>query len=152
VQPAIGNTRRGRGKGPLEPQGLLRLKRSVFQNAVDGAETVLPANFLALFKGSAVVGDAYFVDADFGDARNFGRHLGFKAKALFGQMQRLHHFALEELVAGFHIRQVQVGEHVGEEGEEFVAQGMPEKQDAVRVAAHEARSVNDVRLTGQHGL
>ena len=148
AQPAIGNTRRGRGKGRLEPQRLLRLKRPVFQNAVDGPEAILPADFLAFFKGSAVVGDTHFVDADFGDAGNFGRHLGFKAKALFGQMQRLHHFALEEFVAGFHIRQVQVGEHVGEEGEEFVAQGMPEKQDAVRVAAHEARTVHDVRLAG----
>jgi len=61
-------------------------------------------------------------------------------------MQGLNHLAFEELIAGFHVRQVQVGEHVGEEGEEFVAQGMPEKQDAVRVAAHEARSVHDVRL------
>ena len=52
--------------------------------------------------------------------------------------------ARERLVAGFHVGQVQVGEHVGGEREEAIADRVPEIEDAPRPASQEPRAVHDV--------
>ena len=58
----------------------------------------------------------------------------------------------EEFVAGFHIREVQVGEHVGEEGQEFVSDGMPEEENPVGLTALEATAVDNVGKAGDNRL
>ena len=58
----------------------------------------------------------------------------------------------EKLVAGFHVGEVEVGKHVGEEGEPLVSDGMPEEEDAVGVAAGESGAIDDIGVTVEHGL
>ena len=106
---------------------LLRPKRPVLQDAVDGAHAVLPADFFAFFKGASVVADSDLIDTDFGHAGDFGSDFGLESEAIFAQLEWLNEVAAKELVAGLHVGKVQVGEHIGQEGEEFIAQRMPEK-------------------------
>ena len=56
----------------------------------------------------------------------------------------LQDLAAEDFVAGLHVGHVHVGEHVGEQSEEPVADGVPEIEDAVGRGAEEAGSVDDV--------
>jgi hypothetical protein len=60
--------------------------------------------------------------------------------------------AANDFVTGFHIREVQIVEHVGERSEEFVADAVPEKEDAVRVVAHEARAVDHIGVAVEYGF
>lgn len=83
--------------------------------------------FFAFFEGTAVVADSDLIDADFGHAGDLGSDFGLESEAIFAQLKRLNEVAAKELVACFHIREVQIGEHIGQEGEEFIAQRMPEK-------------------------
>ena len=54
--------------------------------------------------------------------------------------------AAEHLVAGLHVGEVQVGEHVRDSGQQPVADGVPEVEHAVRLAGQEARAEDDVGL------
>ena len=85
------------------------------------AETILPAYFLAFLVSAAVVGDAHFINADAFETSYFGSHLGFKAETLLLEKDALDNICPEQLVAGLHVGEVQVGEHVGQESEETVA-------------------------------
>ena len=55
----------------------------VFQDAINGAETVFPTYFLAFFIAAAVIGNAHFIDAHIGNAAHFGRDLGLKSESFF---------------------------------------------------------------------
>lgn len=86
-------------------------KQVVFQNAVNGAEAVFPADFLAFFVGAAVIGNAYLIDAAacFSD---LGGDFWLKAKAVFLNADRLDYLAAKGFVAGFHIAEVDIGQHI----------------------------------------
>ena len=58
----------------------------------------------------------------------------------------LEDLALEDLVADLHIREVEVGHHVGKHGEDLVSHVVPEKHHPVRAAAEEARAKDHVRV------
>ncbi len=79
--------------------------------------------------------------------RDLGRYLRLDTEAVLFEHEALHDFAPECLVAGLHVGEVQVGEHVRQHGEGAVADGVPEVEHSMRAARHEARSVNDVGLT-----
>jgi len=64
----------------------------------------------------------------------------------------LYDFAAENFVAGFHVAEVEVGAHVGGCCEPFVAYGVPEEQDAVGFAAHEAGAVNNIGKAVDEGF
>jgi len=105
----------------------LFFKDVVLDDAVEGAECVFHADLLAFFVGAAVVGDTYLVNADLGYTGYFGSNLRLEAKAFFFQLYVLYHITAEELVAGLHIREIEISEHIRSEGEPSVAYGMPEK-------------------------
>ena len=98
-----------------------------------------------------MVGDGDFVDAGAG-AGDLGDDLGFDAKAVFLERYGLDEFAFENFVAGFHVGEVEIGCHVRQEGEELVAEGVPEIEHAVLVRADEAGAEDGVRLAAENGL
>src|SRR5215470_425359 len=120
-------------------------KEVVLDDAVNGPKTVLPDDLLPLRVGPAVVGDSDLVDraAHPGD---LGSDLRFEAEALFLDVDALNDIALECLVAGLDVGEIQIRQHVGEQRQKTVAHAMPEVEDAVRLVPHEARAVNDVCL------
>src|SRR5262249_7143607 len=121
-------------------------------DAVDGPKTVFPVDFLAFLIGAAVVGDAHFVDAQAGHAGYFGGDFGLEAEAVFLQGDTLDDIGSGEPFTRFHVGQVQVVEHVRQEGQKLVPDRVPEKEDAVRLSAHEARAVHDVGHAFVNGL
>lgn len=67
------------------------------------------------------------------------------------QFYALDHAGVEELVAGLHIRQVQVGEHVASEREPLVPDAVPKEQDAVWAATHEAGAIDHIGKARDYG-
>ena len=126
-------------------------QEAVFEDAADGADAVFPADFFAFGVGAAVVGNGDFVDAGAG-AGDLGDDLGFEAEALFRDGDGLDQLAFENFVAGLHVREVEIRCHVRQEGEELVAEGVPEIQHAVLVRADEAGAEDGVRLAAENGL
>src|SRR5437588_2381994 len=61
-----------------------RSEEVVLQNGIDGAEAILPANFLPLLIRAAIIGDAHLVDAAAGAGQLRG-NLGFDTKAVFAK-------------------------------------------------------------------
>ena len=76
--------------------------------------------------------------------REPGGDLGIEAEAVLLQLDCLDDLAPEDLVAGLHVGEVEVGEAVGQQGQQPVGDHVPEKQHPVRVAAGEARAVDHV--------
>ena len=69
---------------------------------------------------------------------------GFEAETVGADGDALQQVGAKNLVAGFHVREVEVAEHVGDQGEALVDHGMPERQDAGLLAGHVARAEDGV--------
>ena len=128
VQP--GPWRAVRSAGPRRPPcaGVTRARE--LGDAPHRPHAVAPADLLALGVGAAVVADAHLVDPAAGPG-HLGGDLGLEAEAVLLDVDRLDHLAAEGLVAGLHVGQVQVGEHVRQHVQEAVADGVPEVEHAV---------------------
>lgn len=124
---------------------------TVFEDAPDGADAVFPGDFFALLVAAAVVADGDFVD-DGAAAGEFGGDFDFEAEAFFLEVEGLDALAFEEFVADLHVGEVDVGHHVGEGGEEAVADVVPVVDDAVGAAAEEAGAVDDIGAAFEDGL
>ena len=123
--------------------GILRLPHRVAHDRPEGRDGVLPADLLAFLVGAPVVRDRHLVDP-VAAPRDLRRDLGLEAEAVRLDGDRLDDLAAKHLVAGLHVGEVQVGEHVGGERQETVADRVPEVEDAASAAAQEARAVHDV--------
>jgi hypothetical protein len=110
------------------------LEKVVPENAIDGFETILPVDLLSLLVGPSIIRDAHFIDPDIGYLADLGRDLRFETKAFFLQVDRLYELRVEKLITRFHVRQIEIGEHVRKESEEFIPDGMPEKENSMRAA------------------
>src|SRR5262245_66115752 len=85
----------------------------VADDAGQGGEGVLEADLLALLVGAAGVADRHLVDAPGRPPPgHLGRHLRLEPEPVGAEPEPLEDLAAEELVAGIHVGQVQVGEHV----------------------------------------
>jgi hypothetical protein len=125
----------------------LTFLKSVFDYAVNGAETVSPAYFLAFLERSSVVAYADFVNSDFRYFRNLGRHFGFETESVFLEFDRFYDVGAEQLVTRFHVGQIEVRKHIAQKRKDAVSDAVPEEQDAVRFAAHETAAVDHVGVT-----
>ena len=94
-------------------------QRQYLMQHPDGFERVLEADLLAFFVGAAVVRDRHFVDAR-AHARDLARDFGLDAEVLRLQVEAIGDVADEHLVAGLHVRQVQVGERVGQQRQDLL--------------------------------
>jgi hypothetical protein len=104
---------------------------------------VAPADLLALGVGAPAVGDADLVDPP-AAAGNLRGELRLDAEAVLLDGDAFDDVAAEALVARLHVREVEVGEHVGQQRERPVAERVPEVQDAMGSAAEKARPEHDV--------
>src|SRR5215469_1249601 len=115
----------------------MRQTEIIFQDAADCAEAVPPVDFLALCVGTATVGNGDFVNWDT-KLRDLGRDLRFESKMILVECELLKHFAFECFGPALHIGEIQIREHVAEQGQELIADGMPKVEDAMRVRSPEA--------------
>src|SRR3546814_17701792 len=85
-------------------------------------DTLFP--YTTLFRsgvGAPGIGDPHLVDAQVLASQLRG-HLRLEAEAVLLQVQRLDHLTAEGLVAGLHVREVEVGEGVGQRSEQAVSE------------------------------
>ena len=85
------------------------------------ARAVLPADLLPFLVGAAVVADRHLVDPGSRRAATLAVISGSNPKRSSSMRDALDDLAAEGLVAGLHVGEVQVGDHVGERGEPPVA-------------------------------
>src|SRR4051812_2706513 len=109
-------------------------------------DAVPPRDLLALGVAATVVGDADLVDRP-PCPRDLHGELRLEAEPVRRERDLVEDLAAEDLVAGLHVREVQVGDHVRERGQHLVAGVVPEVDDAVRTAAEEAAAEDDVGMT-----
>ena len=83
----------------------------VFHQAIQGAKPILPPYFLSLFIGASPVADSYLIDTQVA-AGELDRDLWFETEAVFLDRDRLNHFAVEGLITGFHVGEIDVGEAI----------------------------------------
>ena len=119
----------------------------VLEDHVGGRYGVLQADLLALGVVAAVVRDRHLVDAQpqLGD---LGRDLRLESEPVAPQGNSLERRRAKELVARLHVGQVEIGGGVGQQRQQPVGDHVPEQVHASR-SRHEARAVDDVRLTAQ---
>ena len=105
-------------------------KNAILDDAPDGAETILPTDLLSFSVGSPVVADW---DLENGDTKlgYLGRDLGFESEAVFLDRHLLDNFQTECLIAGFHVGESKVAEHIGQGGQHAIPDGVPEVEDAM---------------------
>ena len=91
-----------------------------------------------------MIGNAHFENAQTAYG-GFGDDFRFEAETVLLDWDALDDLAPEHLITGFHIRQVQVGEHVREQREESVAHTVPEIEYPVASAREKPGTDHHVR-------
>src|SRR5947208_11291321 len=86
-------------------------KEVVFDDGVEGADSIAPGNFLSFFIGPAVVRDTDFVNPAAG-AGYFGGYFGFESETVFAQINVPDNGSAKCLVTGFHVGEIDVCAHV----------------------------------------
>jgi hypothetical protein len=100
-------------------------------------DPVAPRDLLALAVLAAVVRDRQLVDPQLALADLCG-DLRLDREIVLAKDERAEDVRAEDLVAGLHIGERGVEEHVREKGEEAVADEVPEHVHALRLAAGQA--------------
>ena len=121
---------------------------AVTEERPDRRHRVLPADLLAFGHRAAVVADRHFVEPDV-PLRQLGRQLRLDAEAIAVERRLLEDVAADRLVAGLHVRQVDVVEDVGQPGQEMVRDAVPVEQDFALRGGGEARAEDRVGLPFQ---
>jgi hypothetical protein len=95
-----------------------------------------------------VIADGDFVDAELALGA-FHDNLRLKAEAVRTDRDTLEEVRAEDLIAGFHVREVEIAEHVGNQGEALIDHGVPEGEDARLFAGKVARAEDGVGVAIQ---
>jgi hypothetical protein len=133
------------------PISRISAEQVVLHDAPECPNTVSPADLLAFEVRAPVIRNTHFIDAT-PHLGNLGGDLRFKTETLLFDLKLLQDVATEDLVAGFHVSEVEVGEAIGNKSEQFVAEIVPEEKNTMRIATDEAGAVNDIGAFIQDGL
>jgi len=120
----------------------------ILDDAINSSHAVLPANFLPLVIGSAVVGNTNLIDAAV-KFSNFSGYFRLKSKPIFLDSDLLNDLAAECLVAGFHVREIEVGKHVAQQCKKSVAHAVPKIYNPMGSATLESAAKHHIGLVLQ---
>lgn len=122
----------------------------VFEEDAERVNPVFPCDFFAFFISAPVVIDGDFVDAEFAFG-DFDGDLGFKAKTFGADGDAFEDFGAKGFVACFHVCEVEIGDGVGEQGQELVSERMPKEQNLSLFTGEKTRAINDVCFSRTQG-
>src|SRR5213079_1724387 len=123
----------------------------VFKNRVNCPETILPADLLPFRVSPSAVRDSHFVhSAAF--AGKLGDNFWLDAKTILFYLNRLNKWSAKGFVASFHVCQINVGEHVGEQCQKLVADHVPKEKNAMRSPTQEAGAQDGIRFSRHKGF
>ena len=126
--------------------GRTSVEKTEFENEPEGFDTVSPVDVLTLGIGSAVVADRHLIDscAPLGKA---GGDLRLESESIAGQSKTLENISSHRLVTSLHVGEIEIVDHVRQQGENPVAQGMPEEKNTPLLTGGEPRAVNGISVT-----
>ena len=110
------------GKGNLRSR--VSVEDPVSKDGVEGDKSVSPGDFLSVLVASPGIGDRHLVDAPVA-LRHFHRHFRLEPETVRFQLDSLEHIPAKHLIACLHVRQIQIGDHVGKKSEKFIADIVP---------------------------
>ena len=115
----------------------------MLNNHINSSNAVTPSYLFSLFVRAAIIRNADLVNSG---ARlcHLRGNLRFKPKPVLFNSNAVQEFAPKHFVTCFHVSEVQVCKHVGEQREKSVSHHMPEVNHAMRPAAHEPGTEHNV--------
>ena len=105
-------------------------KTIVFEYTPDCPNAISPADFLPRLIGASTIRNANFVDPATHPG-HLGSDLRFHTKSVLFDVEILNHVSLKNFVTRFHITEIQVRTHVGEQSQKTIPQRVPEVQYAM---------------------
>ena len=93
---------------------------------IEGGQAILPRDLLPFFIVSSAVRYRNLIDPAI-QLGKFCCDFGLESKTVGLDRELCQKLAAEDLVAGFHVGKVQVGQHVGNQRQELVAHVVPKK-------------------------
>src|SRR5215831_4028125 len=118
-------------------------EKVVLQDTIDCSEPVPPADLLSMGIGAPIVTDTDLVNAA-SKFCNLRCYFGFEAEAILFNRDFLDDIAAKNLVARFHVREVEISKHIGERCQEKVAHFVPVIKYAMGLSPSETRSINNI--------
>src|SRR5580692_3134686 len=107
------------------------------QNCPEGARASSPANFLSFAIGTARIADRNFEYAG-ATLGQLDGELGLHVKRGAFERNAFEQVSANHLVTGFHVGEVEVGNQVAQEGEQFIAERVAKEKGALVAAGHKA--------------
>ena len=133
-------------------KGLIKTTEKIeAENVPERKQSVLHPDLFTFRVGSTVVADRHFVNYGIGFG-NLGRHFDFDAETAGRDRHIADDVAAERLVSGFHIRHVQVRQHIRKHRQHIVGNIVVEVQHARCAAHHEARTIDDIGMAIENRL
>src|SRR5215216_4450541 len=115
----------------------------MLNNHINSSYAVTPSYLFSFFVRSAIVRNADLENSGPG-LRYLCGNLRFKPKPVLLNGNAVQEFAPKHFITCFHVSEVQVSEHVGEQREESVSHHMPEVNHSVRSAAQEPGTEHNI--------
>src|SRR5439155_10825382 len=104
-------------------------------------KAVLTLELLPLGVSASAVRDPLFVNST-ARAGEFGNNFRLNAKPIFFYLNRFDKWGLEGFVPCFHVGQIDIGQHVGEQRQKFVSHHVPKEKNTMWPPAHETGAKN----------
>ena len=115
----------------------------MLNNHINSSHAVTPSYLFSLFVSSAIIRNADLENPGAGLCHLRG-NFRFKPKPVLFNGNAVQEFAPKHFITCFHVSEVQVCKHVGQQREKSVSHHMPEVNYAMRAAAQEPGTENNV--------
>src|SRR5579872_558257 len=120
------------------------------QDDAERADAIAPTDLLPFLIGTAVIADGNLVNPQLSLGR-LHRDLGLEAETVAADRNALEEVGAKHLVAGLHVGEVQVAEHVGDHGQPLVDHGVPIRQHSRLLTRQVARAENGIGAPVEQG-
>ena len=117
----------------------------MLNNHINSSHAVTPSYLFSLFVRSAIIGNADLENSGAGFCYLRG-NLGFKPKPVLLNGNAVQEFAAKHFVTCFHVSEIQVCKHVGQQREKPVSHHMPEVNHPMRPAAQEPGTEHNIGM------
>jgi len=117
----------------------------MLNNHINSSHAVTPSYLFSLFVRSAVIRNADLENSGAGFCYLRG-NLGFKPKPVLFNGNAVQEFAAKHFVTCFHVSEIQVCKHVGQQREKPVSHHMPEVNHPMRSPAQEPGTEHNIGM------
>src|SRR5690606_11507856 len=113
-------------------------------------ETINCLYFFPFLIGASVIADGNLKDATLLLCQ-FRRQFWLDAKTIAANGQCFDKRSEDDLVAGLHIGQIQISQHIGNRGEHTIRYAMPEIEDTAALSGEKSRAIDYIGFAFENG-